>query len=249
MPEEMTASQSDDTLASGTEESEAGAHLEESAEPKPKMVPLHELKSERAKRKELSARLQQLESQLTAMQSTGREDQAALSPEEQRRREWKRFLGQDRIEEEITALKQLRDELTQLKESTARASQGGELAVNSYFASLEQYARSQYDPKSIPVPAESWERLVAAEMTPAEMGRIVNGDTQAYLKVIDRCKKMFAPRAQATQQRQLETVRNLPKVPGPGGHPPSPPQEEPLTGRKLHARSADRFFEAMQRER
>ena len=205
-------------------------------------------------RRHFRAREEQLRAELEAAKKSAAKPEATkrdLNEVEQRRKDYREFLGQDKAEERLEALEKKVDEklakLEALEAQFGETSQAAKVAQSQYENQVAGYAASHYDPKTMPVDQATWEEIVAAKMTPEEAMKIKRGEPWVIDAAIERAKKSLkgGGKAPLTQKvKDAEHVRTLPKTPAPGGTPPSPEdgeKKEPFTARGLHDKAFERL--------
>jgi len=219
-------------------------------------VPLSALLSEREKfqgrETELRTTIDTLSTELRTLKGQV-EKKVAEAPVDEKakvRREWSEFLGLDKLEEKFAKIDAAITKLDEMAAKLPAMEHGSNLAFANYTRGVELYVGQQYDAKTMPVTANAWQKMVAGEMTDQEAQAIANGDTESLNKVIERTKKEFTPSALANRTREAQHVRNLPRVPGPGGTPPGAPGEKPFTSlRDLHKQAGEDFAAIREREK
>jgi len=227
-------------------------------EKKEHMVPLSALTGEREKYQnretqyqskidELSAKLYQAEQQIEQ-----KVKQTPASEQDHLRQQYRERLGIDTQEERLVKLeKRLEETVAKREEAIAELQRAEEARKEQSYLNVEAYVRSKLDP-SLGITEKSWSGIVMSHMTDEEAWDLKNGRYHGLDALIARARKEgFKANGMVNRTKEAQHVRNLPKVPGPGGVPPgSAPEAKPFTSlRDLHKEAANDFLAIRERER
>lgn len=189
----------------------------------------------------LNERLQQLETENASLKGK----QAPANPTEEEA--WKdQALTRLGIKDKLAKIDALEEENKKLQARAENGDRAHAMIVSQQNRAMDKASKitdESFTPelKAIGFTKESWDQLVAAEITDDEIGELFANPS--YMKeIIKRCVTRYQPHINSRKANQAATVLNLPRTPGPGGNPPAPPANEPLkVGKALHGRAFERL--------